>query len=247
MNVVYGLIGKSLSHSFSKDYFEKKFLDLKLDEFEYKNFELKTIKDFPALVKNEPALKGLNVTIPYKEEIIPFLNRLSREAEEIGAVNCIQFKNGELIGHNTDHFGFRQSIKPFLEPQHERALILGSGGSAKAVAFALRSIGVEVYFVTSSPVKKSSNYFFYPELNDIILNAFKLIVNTTPLGMKNFSGEAPAIPYQFLTNQHLCYDLSYNPPETPFLKEAKQYKAVTMNGLSMLKEQAEKSWDIWNS
>lgn len=246
MTLIFGLIGRSLSHSFSKDYFEKKFLNLNLNDHVYRNFELSAIDEFPSLLKSEPGLKGLNVTIPYKEQIIPYLNELKNEAKEIGAVNCIQFKNGKLIGHNTDHFGFKQSIKPFLEPQHERALVLGTGGSSKAVAYALKSVGVEVYFVTSSK-KKGDNYFFYSELNEFMMNAFKLIVNTTPLGMKNYNDEAPAIPYQFLGTQHLCYDLIYNPEETLFLKKAKQKGAVTMNGLSMLKQQAEQSWEIWNS
>jgi shikimate dehydrogenase len=246
MAFAYGLIGKTLSHSFSKDYFEKKFSELKLTGYSYENFELENIELFPLLIKENPELKGLNVTIPYKEKIIPFLNELSGEAKEIGAVNCIQFKNNILIGHNTDHFGFRQSIKPFLEPQHERALILGTGGSSKAVAYALKSVGVEVYFVTTSQ-KKGSNYFFYNELNELILNAFKLVVNTTPLGMNEHSYEAPAIPYEFLTRSHLCYDLIYNPAETIFLKRSREQGAATMNGLSMLKQQAEKSWEIWNS
>jgi shikimate dehydrogenase len=246
MSATYGLIGKTLSHSFSKSYFEKKFSDLNLADCSYENFELNAIEEFPSLIKREKNLKGLNVTIPYKEQIIPFLDELSHEAREIGAVNCIQFKNEKLVGHNTDHFGFRQSIKPFLEPQHERALILGTGGSSKAVAFALRSIGVEVYFVTSSQ-KKGSEYFYYNELNEIILNAFKLIINATPLGMKDHSNEAPAIPYQFLGPQHLCYDLIYNPEVTLFSQKARDKGAVTMNGLSMLKQQAEKSWEIWNS
>lgn len=243
MERVYGLLGKTLSHSFSKDYFTKKFESLQLKDHSYLNFELAEIEEFSDLIKNNPRLKGLNVTIPYKEQIIPFLNELTPEAKEIGAVNCIEFKDGKLIGHNTDHYGFKQSIKPFLEPQHERALILGTGGSSKAVAFALRSIGVEVYFVTSSQ-KKNNNYFLYSELNEIIFSSFKLIVNTTPLGMAG-NNEAPSIPYQFLSNQHFCYDLIYNPAETSFLKYAKDKGALTMNGLSMLKQQAEKSWEIW--
>ncbi|MBA3664745.1 MAG: shikimate dehydrogenase [Bacteroidetes bacterium] len=246
MAAVFGLLGKSLSHSFSKDYFEKKFSELHLNDHVYKNFEIDSIEHFKALRANETNLKGLNVTIPYKKQIIPYLDNLSVEAREIGAVNCIQFKNDKLTGHNTDHYGFRQSIKPFLEPQHERALVLGTGGSSKAVAYALKNIGVEVYFVTSSE-KKGNNYFFYSELNQIILNAFKLIVNTTPLGMCNGLPGAPQIPFEFLSSQHLCYDLIYNPAETLFLEKSKKQGASTMNGLSMLQQQAEKSWEIWNS
>lgn len=242
MSKTFGLIGKTLAHSFSKNYFEKKFEQAELN-YSYKNFELETIDLFPSLISNE-TINGLNVTIPYKESIIPFLDELTNEAKEIGAVNCIQFKNSKLIGHNTDFYGFKQSIKPFLEPQHERALILGTGGSSKAVAFALKSVGVEVYFVTSSQ-KKGSNYFFYNELNEFIFKAFKLIVNTTPLGMYPATDKCPDIPYDFLGKDHLCYDLIYNPEETLFLKNSSRKGAVIMNGLSMLRLQAEKSWDIW--
>lgn len=244
MSKTFGLVGKTLSHSFSKAYFTEKFNQLELKD-SYQNFELSSIEEFPALIKNN-SINGLNITIPYKESVIPFLTELTPEAKEINAVNCIQFKDSKLIGHNTDFYGFKQSIKPFLEPQHQRAIILGTGGSSKAVAYALKSVGVEVYFVTSSSEKKASNYFFYSELNEIIFNAFKLIVNTTPLGMFPKTNESPALPYNFLSKEHLCYDLIYNPEETTFIKNSKEYGAVTMNGLSMLKLQAEKSWEIWN-
>lgn len=243
MKVTYGLLGKTLSHSFSKDHFTKKFDQLNLKDHEYLNFELASIDEFPSLIKNTPSLKGLNVTIPYKEQILPFIDELTLEAKEIGAVNCIQFSNNKLTGHNTDYYGFKQSIKPFLEPQHERALILGTGGSSKAVAYALKSVGVEVYFVTTGE-KKAPNYFSYSELNEFIFKAFKLIVNTTPLGMESHPG-SPDLPYQFLSGEHLCYDLIYNPAETIFLKKAKDQGAITINGLSMLMLQAEKSWEIW--
>ncbi|MCE3259046.1 MAG: Shikimate dehydrogenase [Bacteroidetes bacterium] len=242
---LFGLVGKTLSHSSSRNYFEKKFSQLGLSDHSYENFELSNISEFPALIKSHPQLKGLNVTIPYKEAVLPFMDELTPEAKEIGAVNCVQFKNEKLVGHNTDHYGFKQSIKPFLEPQHERAIILGTGGSSKAVAYALESVGVEVYFVSSS--KKGSKLFSYEQLNDYIFEGFKLIVNATPLGMFPDVHACPPIPYQFLTEQHLCVDLIYNPAETLFLEKSKKYGAVTMNGLSMLKLQAEKSWEIWNA
>jgi len=241
----FGLIGKSLSHSFSKAYFEKKFNDLKLLDYTYQNFELETINQIQS-VFNTLRLKGLNVTNPYKEEIIPFLNGLSIEAKQIGAVNCIKIVDGKTKGYNTDCYGFAQSIKPFLEPQHNKALILGTGGAAKAVAYALKAIGVEVYFLTSSATKKNANTFFYSELNNYILNAFRLIVNTTPLGLYPNINEAPKIPYELITANHLCYDLIYNPIETYFLKQSKQQGALVVNGYSMLQLQAEKSWEIWN-
>lgn len=240
----FGLIGKSLSHSFSKTYFEKKFSDLGLKNFAYKNFELAEIKQIQTVFTSEQ-LKGLNITNPYKEEIIPFLDELSLEAKEIGAVNCVKIINGRKVGYNTDTYGFSQSIKPFLKPQHNKALILGTGGAAKAVSHALKTVGVEVYFVTSSSTKKNVNTFFYSELNNYIIDAFKLIVNTTPLGLFPNVNQRPVIPYEYITANHLCYDLIYNPEETLFLSQAKQQGAMIINGYSMLQLQAEKSWEIW--
>lgn len=254
-NTEYGLVGKSLSHSFSKNYFEKKFQELALNDHVYLNFELKNMTELKEVLINHPALKGFNVTIPYKESVIPFMDELRDEAKAIGAVNCVKiledrngatvFSGKRLVGYNTDVFGFASSIKPFLEPQHERALILGTGGSSKAVAFALKRIGVEVYYASSS--KKADNAFTYEQLNEHMIRAFKLIVNTTPLGMYPKTEEAPEIPYEFIGTQHLCYDLIYNPEETMFLKKCKTQGAMVINGFNMLKLQAEKSWEIWNS
>ena len=210
----------------------------------YKNFELETIEQFSNVLKTQN-LKGLNVTNPYKESIIPFLDELSIEAKEIGAVNCINIVNGKTIGYNTDAYGFGQSIKPFLDTTHGRALILGTGGASKAVAYALKKIGVEVFFTTSSN-KKNTNTFFYDEINEGMMSAFKLIINTTPLGLYPNINEAPALPYHLFTDKHLAYDLIYNPEQTLFLKQAKEKGAVTINGLSMLHLQAQKSWEIWN-
>ncbi len=243
---LYGLIGKSLGHSFSKNYFEKKFAQLELSDCAFVNYELQSIDEFLPLLAAEKNVQGLSVTIPYKESILPFLDELSPEAETIAAVNCIQFKNGKKIGHNTDVYGFAQSIKPFLDPNHQRALILGTGGASKAVAHVLRNIGVDVYFVTSSDSKKTTNTFFYSELNEHIMQAFKLIVNTTPLGTFPNVNECPNIPFVHFTAQHLAYDLVYNPAETAFLKQAAAKAAIVVNGLSMLQLQAEKSWEIWN-
>lgn len=240
----FGLIGKSLSHSFSKTYFEKIFKQKNLKDYFYNNYELETIEQFQKVLLTEN-LKGLNVTNPYKESIIPFLDELSIEAKEIGAVNCINIANGKTIGYNTDAYGFGQSIKPFLDTTHERALVLGTGGASKAVAYALKKIGVDVFFVTSS-VKKNTNTFFYNEINERMMDAFKLIINTTPLGLFPNVNEAPALPYHLFTNKHLAYDLIYNPEQTQFLKLAKEKVAITINGLSMLHLQAEKSWEIWN-
>lgn len=241
----FGLIGKTLKHSFSKDYFEKKFRELNLNGHSYSNFELEQIEKFPDLVKQHSDLKGLNITIPYKESILPLLDALSEEAKAIGAVNCIKIDNGKTTGYNTDVYGFSQSIKPFLDNNHERALILGTGGASKAVAHVLKKAGLGIYFVTSG-TKKSQNTFFYSEINDIVMNAFKLVVNATPLGMYPDVSGCPPLPYGYFSAQHLAYDLVYNPGQTVFLQKAGANGAITVNGLSMLQLQAEKSWEIWN-
>jgi shikimate dehydrogenase len=241
----YGLIGKNLSHSFSKTYFQKKFEGLGLDYLEYSNFELNDISEIKTVLSKNPLLRGFNVTIPYKESILPFLDELSPEARGIAAVNCVKISNGRLIGHNTDAYGFASSIKPFLEPQHSRALVLGTGGASKAIVFVLRRLNVEVFYASTS--KKRQGTFPYEALNERLFNACKFIINTTPVGMFPNVNECPNIPYECLSSQHLVYDLIYNPEETLFLKKAKEQGATTINGLSMLQLQAEKSWEIWNS
>lgn len=241
----FGLIGRSLTHSFSKNYFEKKFTEQGLLACSYTNFELERIESFKTLIDSHPHLHGLNVTAPYKESVLRYLDELSAEASEIGAINCIELKNKKLIGHNTDVYGFAQSIKPFLDTNHQKALVLGSGGAAKAVSHALKKIGVDVCFVSSSE-KKTPNTFLYSEINRTMMQAFKMVVNCTPLGMFPNTNNCPALPYEFLTQEHLVVDLIYNPEETLFLKQAKEQGAIVLNGLSMLHLQAEKSWEIWN-
>lgn len=245
MSSVYGVLGKKLSHSFSRIYFEKKFEDLELNDHYYRNFEFETLKDFFAMLENEPEIKGFNITNPYKEEIIPYLDEVSEETGIIGAVNCVKIVNGKKIGYNTDVYGFSQSIKPFLEPAHERALILGTGGAAKAVAYALKKVGVDVFFVTSMMHKKKEKTFLYSELGEQHMRSFKLIVNATPLGMYPEMEKYPEIPYEFIGKEHLCYDLIYNPDATLFLKKCEAGGATILNGLSMLHLQAEKAWEIW--
>ncbi|MCE3279117.1 MAG: shikimate dehydrogenase [Bacteroidetes bacterium] len=259
----YGLIGYPLSHSFSKSYFNEKFEKENITDCEYELFPIKKIEELNSLIQAQPALKGLNVTIPYKETVIPFLDELDETAKAVGAVNCIKienhdsqkdsklsksnFPNQTLKGYNTDVFGFRQSIKPFLETQHERALILGTGGASKAVHHVLKEIGIDCYFVTrDKTTSENEKIFEYSELNEYMIAAFKLIVNTTPLGMFPDVNTSPEIPYQYITSSHLLYDLIYNPSETEFLKQGKAKGASTVNGLSMLKQQAEEAWRIWN-
>lgn len=243
----FGLIGYALSHSFSKKYFTDKFVKENIKNCSYELFPIEYINQLPQLIKDTPNLKGLNVTIPFKQSVIPFLDEIDKTAQEVGAVNCIKIGT-KLTGFNTDVYGFQQSIKPFLESHHERALILGTGGASKAVYFVLKQIGIDCFFVIRDKTKcqlATNRVFDYFELNEPIVNSFKLIINTTPLGMYPNTHEYPSIPYKYITKNHLLYDLIYNPTETIFLTEGKKMGATVMNGLSMLHLQAEKAWQIW--
>jgi shikimate dehydrogenase len=240
----FGLIGKQLSHSFSPaffaDFFQKQGIDA-----HYTAFELQEISDFPELIK-DPIFGGLNVTIPFKTEIIPFLDELDPLASEIQAVNVIAFENGKTKGYNTDVFGFQQSIKPFLTFHHERALIFGTGGASKAVAYVFKSLGIDVIFVSQTE-SNESNHFTYADVNEYMIAACKVIINCTPLGMSPNVDSAPEMPYEALSEEHLLIDLIYNPEETLFMKRGRAHGATAMNGLSMLQHQALKSWEIWNT
>ena len=237
----YGLIGKSLGHSFSPGFFKSFFEDQGIDAF-YTLIELDAIERIKPILVG--AYHGLNVTIPYKEEIIPFLDELSPEAKAIGAVNTIVFSKGKAIGFNTDAFGFQQSIKPFLTFEHERALILGTGGSSKAVGYVLRNLGIQVNFLSRN--EPGGQQFSYEHVNEAMLSACKLIVNCTPVGMFPAIDACPLPSFQGIGPSHLVVDLIYNPEETLLLKEAKSRGAATLNGLPMLKAQALKSWELWN-
>ena len=238
----FALLGQTLGHSFSKKFFTEHFTKTAI-EATYENIELSDISDVKNILTHN--FNGFNVTIPYKESIIPFLDELSPEAKVIGAVNTIAIRNGRSIGYNTDTFGFQQSIKPFLTNLHEKALILGTGGASKAVAFVLKNIGIDVLYVSRNPSKP--NEFSYSDINENMLRACKLIVQTTPLGTFPFIMDCPVFPFHYLTSEHLVVDLIYNPSETLFLHQAKQAGATILNGESMLKEQALKSWGIWTS
>lgn len=237
----YGLVGKSLSHSFSKHYFEHKFSAQKI-QATYQNMELNEISDNLKFKLNSFA--GVNVTIPYKEEVITHLDRIEGVAAEIKAVNTIKIMDGQLIGYNTDVFGFQQMIKPFFKSQHERAMVLGTGGASKAVAHALLKLGCQPIFISRNP--KTENEFAYEDVNEQMLTSCKIIVNTTPLGTFPNVTECPDIPFNFLTTEHLAIDLIYNPTTTQFLKNAQNHGAVILNGKTMLEQQAEESWRIWN-
>ena len=241
-----GLIGKTLAHSFSKSYFENKFEEEKLANHSYELFELNSIEEFPELLKNNPNLVGLNVTIPYKESVIPFLDELDETAKEIGAVNTIKIsrKEGKTIlkGYNTDAKGFGLSIKPFLKNTHERALILGTGGGSKAVDYTLKNLGIQTLFVSRNP---QENEITYTDINDYVMKFHKLVINTTPLGMSPNEETFPDIPYSLLDESHTLIDLVYNPKQSQFLTKGKEEGTEILNGLSMLHHQANEAWKIW--
>lgn len=241
----YGLIGYPLTHSFSQRYFTDKFQREHIKDSVYANFPLENINDFPELLGNNKDLIGLNVTIPHKETVIPFLDGLDPVAEAIGAVNTIKISADGAFGFNTDAYGFETSMKPFLKAHHTRALILGTGGASKAVAYVLKNIGLDILYASRNP--KAENELGYDQINEHVLDACKLIVNTTPLGTyPNIEGR-PQLPYELLTNEHFLYDLVYNPEKTKFLELGEQSGAAIKNGYDMLAHQAEKAWKIWNA
>lgn len=242
----YGLLGYPLGHSFSKNYFNQKFEAEKIDA-EYLNFEIPDIKEIKSVIKENPELNGLNVTIPYKQQVIPYLDDLDDDARQIGAVNVIKFSKGlfgkvKLKGYNSDIIGFKQSIEPLLKDHHRKALILGTGGASKAVFHGLKQLGIAATFVS----RQSKEYCItYEEITEKIMEQYHVIVNTTPLGMYPNVNACPNIPYELLTSDHLLYDLLYNPDETLFMQKGKERGAVVKNGLEMLLLQAFAAWEIW--
>lgn len=240
---LYGLIGMPLAQSFSKKYFTEKFEKESIPDAAYELFPLENISLMKNLLAEQPDLKGLNVTIPYKEQVIPFLTDLSDEATEIGACNCIKISNGRLTGFNTDAPAFKQSLLPRLQAHHKKALILGTGGAAKAVLYVLQSLGIEYAFVSRS---KGAG-FTYAELNKAIIQEYPLIINSTPLGSFPKVDTAPCIPYEYLSADNYLYDLVYNPAKTLFLQKGEERGATIKNGYEMLVGQAELSWQIWNN
>ncbi|MFT5257606.1 MAG: shikimate dehydrogenase [Arenicella sp.] len=244
-NKIFGLLGKNISYSFSRGYFAKKFEILDLKKHEYRNFDIQDIADFPSIIKKELFLKGMNVTIPYKEEIIQHLDILDKTAKEIGAVNTIKLtKRGNLKGYNTDVVGFENSISPYLKTHHKFALILGTGGASKAVAYALKKNKIQYKFVSRNPFGKEQ--ISYEDLTKDVVSKYHIIVNCTPIGTSPDIHLSPNIPYQFLTAQHLLFDLIYNPEISAFLSKGKEKGASIKNGYEMLEMQAEESWRIWN-
>lgn len=244
---LYGLIGKSLIHSFSPKYFKEKFEKEGIKDSFYNLYPLKTIDEFNLLIKDFTDLSGLSVTIPYKSEVIPFLDKLDSAAKEMGAVNTIKFiiegVKLKLHGYNTDYLGFWDSIKPLLTNQHKKALILGTGGSSKAVSYAFKQAGIDYKFVSRNA---NDNILSYSDLTKDIIKQYKVIVNTTPLGMFPDVDDYPNIPYDALTSDHILFDLIYNPELTMFLKKGMEQGAIVKNGLEMLQLQADYAWKIWN-
>jgi len=257
----YGLIGYPLTHSFSKRFFTEKFEKEGIADHVYDLYEIDNLSDFPELLRANPRLCGLNVTVPYKIGVMYYLDWVHPDAKEVGAVNCIRISaespiaaafSGEvgiqdhefrLEGFNTDVYGFEQSLIPLLQPQHTQALILGSGGASRAVKYVLNKL--KIYNTTVSR-ESDSGRILYQDLTTEHLDKYKLIINTTPLGMAPDTDKCPDIPYEALTGEHLLYDLIYNPAETMFLQKGREQGAVTKNGSEMLILQAEKSWEIWN-
>jgi len=244
--IVFGLIGYPLSHSFSKKYFTEKFAKEHLKNCQYLNFELQNIKELTKVFEENPQLKGLNVTIPYKHEVMPFLDKLDISAQKVGAVNVIKInEKNEKVGYNSDYYGFLESLKKFFPEKYftKKALILGNGGAAKAVKSALEELKINYQFVSRSP---KNDFLSYENLDENLMKNVSLIVNTTPLGMFPTIENCPNIPYQFLTEEHFLYDLIYNPETTLFMQKGLYKGAKAKNGLEMLILQAEKSWEIWN-
>ncbi|WP_375415657.1 shikimate dehydrogenase family protein [uncultured Hymenobacter sp.] len=244
----YGLIGRRLGHSFSQTYFTQKFSQLHLDEHRYELFELESPTELPALVAAHPELRGLNVTVPYKEHIWPYLDEVAPSAGRVGAVNVIEFRpDGRLVGHNTDYLGFRDSLPGFLPADllrdgALRALILGTGGAAKAVEVGLRELGIGYWLVSRDPLRTGLTY---DDLTPELLRAHQLIINATPVGTYPAIEECPPLLYAALGEQHFLYDLIYNPAETLFLRQGREAGAQTKNGFDMLCRQAEAAWVIW--
>jgi shikimate dehydrogenase len=244
---LFGLIGFPLSHSFSKKYFTEKYESENIENCFYELFPLESIKQFPGLINDHQNFAGINVTIPYKEAVLPYLDEMDEEAAKVGAVNTIAFKDGKLKGFNTDIYGFEISLSKLINTRKhkpKKALILGTGGASKAVSYVLKKLDIEFIYVSRS---ESPRNITYQDLDKQKLNEYRLIINTTPLGMSPNINNLPLIPYHLIGKEHFLFDLVYNPAETAFLKKGINAGAATSNGMEMLFLQAEKAWEIWNS
>ncbi|MCF8297834.1 MAG: shikimate dehydrogenase [Saprospiraceae bacterium] len=243
---LYGLIGYPLVHSFSKKYFDEKFAKENIKDCDYRLFPISSINDLPDLIKSEPNLLGINITIPYKTKVLEFVDTTDKIVKSVGAANTVRIKREAnkilLEAFNTDVYGFENSIKPLLKEHHKKALILGSGGASKAVKYVLKALKIEFNVVSRNP---SSSQILYTDLNKNIIEDYNIIINSTPIGTFPKTEELADIPYQFITKKHLLFDLVYNPAETEFLRKGKEQGAIIKNGLEMLGLQAKESWRIW--
>ncbi|MBL0271420.1 MAG: shikimate dehydrogenase [Chitinophagaceae bacterium] len=242
---LFGLIGYPLTHSFSKKYFTEKFEKEGLDDCRYELFPIESITELPGLISQHPDLEGLNITIPYKKQVLPYLNHTAFIPAGLEACNCILFSEGQLIGYNTDVVGFRESLRPVLRPDQQSALVLGNGGATAAVIFALQQLGIS-YHIVSRALQPGSD-FTYQDLDHSIIQSHPIIINTTPVGMYPKEDHCPDIPYESIDERHLLFDLVYNPAQTLFLRKGAERGATIKNGEDMLLLQAEESWKIWNS
>jgi shikimate dehydrogenase len=239
----FGLIGKKLGHSFSAKYFNGKFSKEGITDAQYDLYEIDSIEGLPELLSENPDLKAFNVTIPYKEQILPYLHRMDKTVVETGACNCVKIEDGKLHGFNTDIHGFMVSILPLIDVHHHSALVLGNGGASKAVVYSLEQWSIDVQVVARNP--RAAHELPWNELTEEMVHEHKIIVNTTPLGMWPDTEACPDIPYAGIDRFHLCYDLIYNPEKTLFLQKAEAQDAVIKNGMEMLEQQAERAWEIW--
>lgn len=242
---IFGLIGFPLGHSFSQKYFSQKFIDEGIANCKFELYPIKSIEEFSSLINSTDGLRGLAVTIPYKEQVMPYLNKIDTVANETGAVNCIRFHEGKLIGYNTDIIGFEKSFTPLLQSHHKKALVLGTGGAAKAVQYVLKKINLP-YITVSRNKNSAQNLIDYSDINSDLLSEYNVIINCTPLGMTPNEETCPELPYDCIGERHYLYDLVYKPAETKFLLNGKSRGAIIKNGYDMLILQAEENWKIWN-
>lgn len=238
----YGLIGFPLGHSFSKEYFTKKFKTENRTDYRYVNFPFQDLEKGVLQLKNESSLRGLNITIPYKEKIVAFLNEASEVCSKIKSCNCIRIEQGKWYGYNTDVIGFRKSLIPLLKPHHNKALVFGSGGASKAILFVLKELGIDFNVVSRTKIPGG---YMYSDLTNEVLSTHTLLVNTTPVGLAPNKEDCLPMTYEAISDRHLVYDLIYNPEETMLLRKARLQGAATKNGYEMLLIQAEESWKIW--
>ncbi len=242
---LYGLIGFPISQSFSASYFRNKFKNEKIDQTDYVNFPLENIANFPLILKENKNLKGLNVTFPLKEKILEYVNVLHDDVQIIGAANCLKIEKDKIIAYNTDVIGFEKSLQPLLKSHHKKALVLGTGGAAKAVGYVLNKLNINFLYVSRN--KKNAATISYESINNTILQEYTLIINASPIGMLPNENTYPLIPYEHLNSTHLLYDLVYKPAETIFLQKGRLQGATIKNGFEMLELQAEAAWKIWAS